>query len=412
MWRRDGDVTYALLVLGGLVLQAAALALLTWTFIPIASDLLPEVGPWRGLLVALLVSVAILLTVVGFILGYHVLSASRQRRRGEEIQEWSDRWLRVLFGEAPPSGPLPDIALEGLLEVRDRLRGDHARKIGLIFERYWHAGELLRPLRSRRLLRRLDALDRLARARLGSTFFPMLRDTNDADAQTRALAIRASARTLALLPDGPAMEHAGAAFALALDDERIPTGVALESLILLEEAASSVICHLLGPETPPRLRRAAVEAAGRLERTDLAGTIGDLLEDPDSDPEIRAAALRAIRGMGVVPPGASRVLERAMDDPVDFVRVQAIRASVLLSPATVLSSLLTRLGDRSWWVRRASGEALLRIGAEGRVALERAARDHGDRYARQMAIQLLFDDHRISAPRAEELREATWSSPW
>lgn len=404
MWRRYGDAAYATLVLAGLVLQAAALGLITWAFIPGASALFPAVGPWRSLLGALLVSVAVLLGVVGFVLGYHVLSARRQAALGERVRAWNERWVRVLFGEEPPRGRLPTAALEALLQVRDMLRGSHALRAELLLQRYWDTALLLRPLRSRRLVRRLDALDRLARARLTPTFFPILRATEEADPRTRAMALRAAARILAHFPSGPALESAAGAFARSLDDPRIPTGVALDCLILLDEAASEVIPHLLAPATPRGLRRAAVETAGRLERRDLAEPIAALLRDPDA--EIRAAALRAVRGMRVLGEGAAEAVVAALEDPTDFVRVQAVRASVLLPAPAVIHKLWPRMGDRSWWVRRATGETLLRLGSQGRAALDRATHDHPDRYARHMAIQVLFDDRRIDAVTAERLREA------
>lgn len=403
MWRRYGDAAYALFVLGGFILQAAALALLTWSFIPAASRLLPSATPGRALLAALLLTTTALLGIVGFILGYHVIGARRQARREAAVEGWTERWTGVVFGADAPQGPLPSEALEGLLEVRDKLRGDRARAIDQLFERYWDLDILIRPLRSRRLIRRLGALERLARARLASTFFPVLRETDEADARTRGMAIRAAARTLALYPEGPALDEAQDAFAEALDDERISTGVALEALMLLEDACSGVAIRLFDDPTPRWLRWAAIEAAGRLERVDLTIAIAPLVED--LDPEIRAAALRALHGIRTIPDSAVRGVRRALDDDVDFVRVQAMRAAELLPFGSIGSRMWEMLGDPSWWVRRTTAETMGGHGTSGAAMLAWAAREHPDRFARHMAIQFLFDDQRIDLRTAERLRE-------
>ncbi|HEX6208136.1 MAG TPA: HEAT repeat domain-containing protein [Actinomycetota bacterium] len=388
--------------MGGFVLQAAALALLTWSFIPAASRLFPSATPTRALLGALLLTTTALLGIVGFILGYYLIGARREARRDAEVRAWAERWTGVVFGAEAPEGPLPPRALEGLLEVRDKLRGSGAQALGQLFERYWSRDVLIRPLRSRRLVKRLDALDRLARARLASTFFPMLHATEGADARTRGMALRAAARTLALYPEGPATDEAQDAFAAALDDERISTGAALETLMLLEDGCSGVAMRLFDDPTPRWLRWAAIEAAGRLERVDLGLSIAALVDD--LDPEIRAAALRALHGIRMIPGSAEDRVRRLLYDEVDFVRVQAARAAELLPFGSIASRMWEMLGDPSWWVRRTAAEVVGGHGATGAAMLDWAARTHPDRYARHMAIQFLFDGQQIDLGTAERLR--------
>jgi HEAT repeat protein len=53
--------------------------------------------------------------------------------------------------------------------------------------------------------------------------------------------------------------------------------------------------------------------------------------------------------------------------------------------------LSDRLGDRSWWVRRAAADALVALGPAGLAQLGRAARAHPDRFARDIAEQALRD---------------------
>ena len=81
----------------------------------------------------------------------------------------------------------------------------------------------------------------------------------------------------------------------------------------------------------------------------------------------------------------------ALTDDTEFVRVQAARAAAFVPAIDALVALHESLGDLSWWVRRASAESLLRLGRRGLSVLARAARFHPDRFAREMASQVLLD---------------------
>jgi HEAT repeat protein len=188
---------------------------------------------------------------------------------------------------------------------------------------------------------------------------------------------------------GSTRDAAAASLAGALERARLPVGVVEQVFLLLEDAAPRALRILLDrDDLSHTLRRAALEAIGRLG---LRGFDADLTAaSVDVDPDIRAAALRALGEVGHLPAEASASLRKGFADSVDFVRIQAARSGWLLGEAA--SPLLwVALGDRSWWVRRAAGEALLRMGGTGRATLERAGREHHDRYAREMAAQTLRD---------------------
>jgi HEAT repeat protein len=80
-----------------------------------------------------------------------------------------------------------------------------------------------------------------------------------------------------------------------------------------------------------------------------------------------------------------------LQDPVGFVRIHATRAARLLDPPTALPVLWERMGDRSWWVRRAAARSMADLGEDGLRELAIASAAHPDRYARDMATQVLRD---------------------
>jgi HEAT repeat protein len=144
-------------------------------------------------------------------------------------------------------------------------------------------------------------------------------------------------------------------------------------------------------------------------RTELRGQVGQWIAHPN--PEVRSAALRALSRLGRVPLNLSEDLLAALDDQTEFVRVQAAHAAKGLPQKLVLPFLYEAMGDRSWWVRRASAESLLRLGAGGRAALEKAARSHPDRFARDMSAQVLADSDVAVEDRRSPIRAQRMEVP-
>src|SRR5919108_621713 len=173
-----------------------------------------------------------------------------------------------------------------------------------------------------------------------------------------------------------------------------PEGV--ETLLDLRE-------HLTGAE--------GERVEGLVRRYDIGRRLLELAEDVaahvgDRDAEVRSASLRALGRLGILPRSAVRGALEATRDPIEFVRVQATRTAVLLPSDRARTALWRGLGDESWWVRRAAAHALLELGVEGPGLVQRASRTHPDRYARQMALQVLLDAGRLDAHDARALREA------
>jgi HEAT repeat protein len=425
MWRRYGDDLYAFVVLLVFMVEAVVLGALTWVFVLRLVDRFGEDRLAGFLIGAVALTALALLVIGGHVLAYHVLSNRRERWRRQRLEAWTERWVAVLFqDEAPPRGPLPPEAVESLLDLRETLVGTEGERVEWLVRRFGLGEELVSrsramgavrrvaSVRARRLSSRLEALESLAKARLGQAIDPLMSLLDDREPAVRLMALRGVARTIARLPAGAMREGAADRFARVVAVTDLPSGAIEESLLLLEGAARAVLSCLLaaapahGGEADASLddsRLARVlDAAGRLKALDLAEQVAPFCGHPN--PEVRAAALRALSLIGILPPGSEQAAAVALIDPVEYVRIQATRTASLLPRVSAERALWDLLGDDSWWVRRAAAHALLTLGTDGPAILERAGRSHEDRYGRHMAIQVLLDTGHLDAARARRLQ--------
>jgi HEAT repeat protein len=452
VWRRYGDVVYALLLSIVVTAETAALAAVTWVFVPSLSRLLPGFELESVVVAAVSVTGMALLTVSGFVLALHAFSDRKERLYLETLDAWADRWVRVVIERRPrPQPPIRGAAVDALLDLREALRGDEGARVARLVAHYGVGKELLaramgrrrrgiarilppvhRKGSSRQMARRLDALEALAKARLPEAFPSMLDLLAEPDINVRLMALRGLARTLARIPNKAHKRRGAKALCERLRLADLPGGAIEECLLLLEDAAPLVLRNLLErPEIvgvaeegwthgkgirrrglapalktrgPGSLLRAALDATGRLKILELGDRIGEFAGHGDA--EVRAAAMRALWRVGYLPPSAEPAVVAALHDDVEFVRVQAAHAAVLLPGETGPAGLWELLGDPSWWVRRAAGDSLVRSLGDGVRELGRAARTHPDRYARQMAVQILLDAGHLDLESARVLGEA------
>jgi HEAT repeat protein len=416
MWRRYGDDLYALLVLAVFSTEALVLGFLTWRFAVGASDALGGGGMITVLVFAVAATALALVTFGAYVLAYHVVSSRSERGRRDRLEAWSARWVAVLFQEEElPPAPLPSEGIEALLDLREHLSGNEGQRVEDLV-RYYRIGESLierstlpsrrfRPFGfrwRRRLSRRLEALEALARARLPQSVEPLLLLLEDREPAIRLMALRSVARSLARMPEGPLRDRAVVGFAEAVMTAQVPAGAIEESLLLLEGASEQVLSVLLAASHDAPLLARAIDAAGRLKLLELGEAVAAHCEHPE--PEVRAAALRTLGRLGFLPAAAEPGLVAALDDPTEFVRVQTCRTAILLPPEIARPALWERLGDPSWWVRRASAQALLGLGPDGPRLLQSAGTGHPDRFARQMAVQVLLDAGRLDPDLARTMR--------
>ena len=405
MWRRHGDSLYALLVVVVFTLELVAIAGLVWVSSLRLGGLVSRSRLDLILVGAVAATALALFGLTVFILGYHAVSGIAERRHTDALTMWTERWIQTLFFHAEaPAPPLTPDGEDAALALRELLRGEDAVALTELLRSYGLDQRLIDRIHTRRLARRLDALDRLSRARFWTALGPLVEVFTESDAVGRLMAGRAIARILADWPPGPARDEACAAFTSALEAAPLPAGATAEIIQLLEWSAPPIVRSLLaGERQRPELLRAAADAVGRLGLHDLKGQVGQWITHPD--PEVRSAALRSLSRLGRVPLNLSEDLVAALDDQTEFVRVQAAHAAAGLPATLVLPILYEAMGDRSWWVRRASAESLLRLGTAGRTALEKAARSHPDRFARDMSAQVMADAEGRREPSAPQPME-------
>lgn len=388
MWRRFGDLGFAALVAVVITVEAVPLVWLTW----VVFGALDHRESVLWILLGGVATAALGLAVItAYLLAYQTVSDRRAAALAEARAGWVVRWLRVLAGTEPePAGPLGRDAVGALLELREAVRGAEADRLLELLRRYGVAPRLEDRVRGRRVARRLQALEDLARARTPEAVPTLLGAVIDPDRRVQVAASRAVARTLADVTDAAVREELAEVFAVSLIAARLPFGVIEEALLLADDAAPALVRAILArQEVPAPFVRAALDAVARLALLPFADAAVARLTDPD--PEVRAAALRAVARLRALPERAREAVRAALEDAVEFVRIHATAAAALLPREEALAALWARLGDPSWWVRRAAAEALAGLGRAGLAELGYAARAHPDRYARDMAAQALRD---------------------
>ena len=388
MWRRHGDLSYTFLTFVIFCFEVAGLGFLTLSFAGQLLGVLPYAEVLAALISVVMVTAIALCVLTGYVLVYHALTRAREQQRAERIAGWTDQWIRAIYDEeAIP--PLTSESTEAGLNLRHLLSGDEGRTVA---EALWRTGAvaaLLRKLESNRMTDRMEALDGMSKARLPTALPLVVGLMTSPEPVVRLMATRAAARTLSEW-FGPGRAEAFQAFAEALPRADLPAGAMAETLLLAEDNASGVVARLLaGPDPPPRVLRATLDAVGRLRLMEFAYEAAVWINH--SDPEVRAAALRALGRLGRVPMRARDAVVIALMDDAEFVRVQAARAAAFVPARIAVTALYQALGDWSWWVRRAAAESMLHRGKWGMAALKKAARSHTDGFARDMAAQVMSD---------------------
>ena len=388
--RRSQSVAYSAVVVGVVGLQAATLVALATTFWLRLVGRLSYEALSEALLAAVAVSRVVLVGLTAVALVQQAWGARAEARRRARTSAW-----RARLPAFPVRRRLPEVALDALLEAREA-GGDDAALAATALVSSGTLARLTRRSRSRFVMRRVDALDSLSRARLPEALPALLAALSDEVPLAHVLAQQAAARTLAAMPAGPARSDGVAALLTALRSSAAPGGVLAETLLLLGDAAGDALALVLRDATsPPALARAALEGVGRLGYEALAAEL--VVAAGFADPEHAAAALRALGRLRALPAGADAAVAAALSSDAEFVRVNAARAAARLPLERALVLLPPKLRDAAFWVRRAAAESLWRLGPEGREALARAAALDPDRFAREMAAQTLRGGAALSA---------------
>jgi HEAT repeat protein len=398
MWRRYGDAAYTLVTLAIFGFETLALGALSLSFL---------LGKWAGVtstpieavLLATVASAASALAMVGlYLLTYQFVSSMRDRRHAQQLDTWTERWIGLALAddsaesiaETPSARRLPRASVHAVLSLLEAVKGEEGDRLKAVLARHGVDRWLLRHVRSGHLTARLDAIESLGKARLPQSLDPLLVLLDHPKPVVRRMAVRAAAGTVAIMPQEPGPDGPGGRFIQALKTTDLKAGVIQESLLLLEAKAGAVLRDLLAdPDLTDSLLWVVLETIGRLGLADMADEISRYTKH--EDPELRAAAFRALHRLATVPDHVQRPLLAALDDEVDFVRIQAAHAAAFLPAELALPALEPRLADDSWWARRAAATSLARLGDGGVATVKRAARTHPDQAAREMAVQILLE---------------------
>jgi HEAT repeat protein len=397
MWRRYGDALYTLMTMAIFGFETIALGGLSLSFL-LGSTTGIASTPVEAVLLSVVTSTGAALALLGlYLLSYHFASSMRDRWHREQLDTWVEKWIGLAL--ADPAEPtdhaaaprrLPRVAMDAVLSLLEAVKGEEGDRLKEVLADHGVDRWFMRRARRGHLTARLDAIEALGKARLPQALDVLLELLQHPKPVVRRMAARAAAVTLAIMPPEPGPDGPHARFIAALQRADLHSGVVEESLLLLETRAGPILRELLAtPDLPDSLHWVVLETIGRLGLADMADQVAGSTDHPD--PELRAAAFRALRRLGSVPESAhGRVLD-AVDDEVDFVRVQAAHAAGFLTAEAALPALEPRLVDDSWWVRRAAAGSLARLGEAGMAVVKRAAKTHPEKAAREMAVQVLLE---------------------
>jgi HEAT repeat protein len=398
MWRRYGDAAYTLVTLAIFGFETLALGFLSISFL-LGKWVGVTSTPFEGVLLATVASAASALAIVGlYLLSYHFVSTQRDRRHAAQLDTWTERWIGLALADdadeanakTPSARRLPRAGVQAVLSLLEAVKGEEGDRLKAVLTRHGVDRWLLRHASSGHLTARLDAVESLGKARLPDSLDPLLGLLAHPKPVVRRMAVRAAAGTVAVMPPEPGPDGPGARFIRALRTADLKAGVIQEALLLLESRAGAVLRELLAiPDLRDSLRWVVLETIGRLGLADMAGEVSPYTTHPD--PELRAAAFRAMHRLGTVPDNVQLPLLSALDDEVNFVRIQAAHAAAFLPAEVAVTALEPHLGDDSWWARRAAAASLAGLGERGVATVKRAAQTHPDTSAREMAVQVLLE---------------------
>lgn len=329
---------------------------------------------------ALGLGLAALVVSFGLVLQVLVMRMRGQRRERERA-EVQARW-RPLLLQAALAGPgntsLPALPRRELADVlllwiqlQDSLRGSAHDGLNVLAMRLGFAQQARRWADRGALARRVIGLVTLGHLGLAEDRFRLCQ----ALAEPRTLTSLAAARALLRI-------DASGAAPLVLDQYLArPDWPAARLGTLLRDAGAEAVA----PALLERLLAAAPAEQIRLlpllrfAETPRTGSVLEQLVAQSNDPQVLSIALRQLQG----PDARPRV--RALCTHADaLVRSAAAVALGRIGEPQDQERLTAMMGDRDWWVRYRSAQALLALPGVQAGALAQARGQIEDRYARDM----------------------------
>ena len=379
--------------------------------------LLNRAGSWSRPVIAI-GAAAIVALVVLAVAAVALVSAlalpERDRLRAQHRDRWADTWIGVVFGDAPePDGPLNDVAIDTLLDLRESLIGEPAERVAELVHSYGIDTTIatkiaLQPKRRPHLrlltndaAERAEILDDAGRARSPEVIPALLEHVRDAAPSEHGLGIRALARSVAAITNDADRRAVVPDVLRVLQESDLTQPALSEAIQLFGAATDHVVTMIL---SDPRrwgegLIVAALEAAGLSQTTDHSRELTKFASAHRV--AVRIAALHSLSKLQRLPAAAGAAVEKAFNDRNPAVRIEAAQLAKLLEPRTAITHLEELLCDREWSVRRAAATTLASLGGPGIRTLIATSLVHGDPRARSVATQTLVESRSESELHAE-----------
>jgi HEAT repeat protein len=325
------------------------------------------------------------------LLGVAGLCAARllSERRGRRRDELRKKLLPALMrGETPdvrPSKLARNVAATLTLELAELVRGSDREALLRAATAAGAAEELARHLRSRVPQDRLMAAEGLA-------LFPDHRDDVTRVALTDPVPDVRLGAALALAQEGraPAVGTLIRGLGIGTSENSLLVVSLMRDLVKADPHAVEALLYDL--DLPDAAKLAATDALAESGAVDHGPLVAWMAEAAGDDPELRPRIIRALGRLGH-PAGHEAVLA-ALHDSAWQVRAAAAEASGRSVLRLAIPRLTELLGDDEWWVRFRAGEALSRLGTDGRQALHHAA--SGTDSAAQVAAKATLAEQRTA----------------
>jgi HEAT repeat protein len=401
MWRLLGDWLYRLFLLSIFTIQTIAIIALSITLsMRIIRYPLPLPEHDYLFMGVVLVSLCLLLHMI-YILIYHIVSDILAREHQRQTQLWLTRWGEVLLnGTPPPTTPLPKVAVTTLINLLQTFKGEDKDLLRLCAQSDPLKIRWRKQLNAHSVSTRLNALEALATVGLPEFLPTVLQKLDDKHFSVRAMALKVAACIIAQTPSDMQPQFVKS-FSEAIRQSKLPRGVLTEALSLTEDAIAPVLVDLLNSDQLSlSLLIAIINVVGRLRLLEFSPYITRYVSH--ENPKVRAAAISTFAQLGYLPPELWETLECAAHDPLEKIRIQAVRTLALMPSDKSHAILWKSLADESWWVRQAASEALIYQGDEGVALLRQAVEHHPERSGVQMALESLLNHQLIEDLQAEE----------
>ena len=306
------------------------------------------------------------------------LTARRRRPRARKAQT---ALARYLSGEELGAAEITElrslstaVRVALLAKAGTVLRGGGRERLTALAAALGVLGWAERSSASRRWWRRLRAVRLYTLLGAGEAQVPALLSDPNRE-------VRAAAATW--VADHTAPQRVKRLLDLLGDDELLVRFAAKNALLRIGRAAAEPVAARI-PRASERELEELLEVAIGLAESRVATPALPLVSSPS--PRIRSLAATLIVAAGGA--GAVATVESMLDDPEAEVRAAAIAGLGKVGHWPSGPALAAALRDPAWEVRRQAALALRALGAPGLVLLRRALTDE-DRYARDMARQVL-----------------------